>query len=230
MNWSFNLDSTFWRVWNALVFYSNLKEWVLTVCLCLSLTITHQSLFCSLSSQLHILYLTSVSLIYSLSPSCLARSFSPFLLLSHTHQWLWHTSPAPLLPLQLHFICCRSSRVALLNDTVQPMVGVWVLLIMPVSLWRERYRQIRPEDPGAVAPYHPTWWGASWTQSNYKIAPRSNSDGGLEVQYLGPYSLASASGSKIAFHFSFWVCVFCGLENQRLISWLTWFLKVDMHI
>lgn len=75
---------------------------------------------------------TSVSLILSLC-------------LSHTHQCLRHTRPAPLLPLQLHFICRRCSRVARLNDSVQPVVGVWVPLIMPVSLWGEKYRQIRPE-------------------------------------------------------------------------------------
>lgn len=78
--------------------------------------------------------------------------------LSHTHQWLRHASPASLLPLQLHFICCRSSRVAPLNDSVRPVVGVWLLLIMPVSLWGALYRQMRPEESRAAASHHLSWW------------------------------------------------------------------------
>lgn len=144
-----------------------------------------------------ILLLTLLSSAYSLSNFC-AFHLLPLSLMSdsfilslfrshtHTHQCLRHASPAPVLPLQLHFICCRSSRVAPLNDSVQPVVGVLVLLIMPVSLWGEKYRQIRPEDLRALAPVSSHLMGASRTQSKYKIAAGSNSDGGLGVRYLGP--------------------------------------------
>lgn len=115
----------------------------------------------------------------------------PFILsFPHTHISDCHApAPAPLLPLQLHFICCRSSRVAPLNDSTQPVVGVWVLLIMPVSLWGEKYRQIRVEYPGAVAPISSHLMGASRTQSKNKVARHARSDGGLEVRYLGSYLL-----------------------------------------
>lgn len=70
--------------------------------------------------------------------SCLGCSFShhptPPTQPLHTHQWLWHNSLAPLLPVQLHFICHCSPWVVPLNESAQPVVGVWVLLIMPISL------------------------------------------------------------------------------------------------
>ncbi len=138
----------------------------------------------------------------------------PFILslsLSHTHQWLWHASPAPLLPLQLHFICCRSSRVALLNDSVQPVVGVWVLLIMPVSLWGEKYRQIRPENPGAAAPYHPAWWGPH--------GPNQTTNSSTSKRRWWPWGLTPGalfiSGPKIAFHFSLQVSLLMDFKHAE---------------
>lgn len=120
-----------------------------------SLALTHQSLLCCLLSA----YFLSNFCVFHLLPHSLMSGPVHSLSVSHTHQWLRHASPASLLPLQLHFICCRSSRVAPLNDSVRPVVGVWVLLIMPVSLWGEVYRQIRPEKAEAVAPHHLSWWG-----------------------------------------------------------------------
>lgn len=124
--------------------------------------IPHQSFFFLLSSQVHILYLTSVFFIYSLIPSSLPHSFSHSFSFTHTSV----PPTRPLLPLQLHFICCRSSRVAPLNDSVQPVVGVWVLLIMPVSLWGrstgkldlktcEPWPHIIPPDGGLTDPIKP---------------------------------------------------------------------------
>lgn len=73
--------------------------------------------------------------ICSFIPQCLGCLFShhPRPPPPHTHQWLRHTRQTPLLPMQLHFICHCSPWVVSLNECAQPMVGVWVLLIIPIS-------------------------------------------------------------------------------------------------
>lgn len=96
--------------------------------------------------------------VFHLLPHSLTSGPAHSFHLSHTHQWLRHASPASLLPLQLHFICCRSSRVAPLNDSVRPAVGIWLLLIMPVSLWGALYGQMRPEESDVAASHHLSWW------------------------------------------------------------------------
>lgn len=100
VNWSFNLQ--FSVNCGAFIFYFNLMERHLLVYLCLSLSFPHQSFFCLLFSQVHILYLTSVAFIYSLIPPCLARSFSLSLPLTHTSVPLTH-QPGSSAPIAITF-------------------------------------------------------------------------------------------------------------------------------
>lgn len=121
--------------------------------------------------------------VFHLLPHSLTSGPAHSFHLSHTHQWLRHASPASLLPLQLHFICCRSSRVARLNDSVRPVVGVWLLLIMPVSLCGPLYGQMRPEESGAVASHHLSWWRPAGPNRATASLYAPQAGGGLEASH-----------------------------------------------
>lgn len=137
----------------AVFFHSNLKEHLLLICAHLSSVILLLALLSSAYS------LSSFCVFHLLPHSLMSLSYSP----SHRHISASDAvAPAPLLPLQLHFTCYRSSHVTPLNYSVQPMVGVWLLLIMPVSLWGKKHSQIRHEISVAVATCHSTFKIVLW--------------------------------------------------------------------